>query len=56
MSPAPAPTVLRAPLLQADARSGSLWLLLRPNQPLSLGGSDLYIYSVAETHAVTFTG
>lgn len=53
---APAPTVVRAAVLQADVRSGSLWLLLSPNQPLSLGGSDLYIYSVAETHAVTFTG
>ena len=52
----PGPTIVRAVILQADSRADGLWLLLRPSQPLPLGTADLYIYSVGETHTVTFPG
>jgi len=50
------PIVVRAVTLQADLRPNGLWLLLQPEQPLALGTGSLYIYSVGETHLVTYLG
>ena len=47
------PSPVRANVLQADSRAGGLWLLLQPKQPLAIGTSNLYLYSIQETHTVS---